>query len=107
MVSNVFQVFLIFLGLGNASDEGEFSNCKYNLLITYSIFTVVFYLIIARKLRNPNNVQVWTWTCKLEINSVLLKSVLCLQTVNKQLGVRISALRLGYAGQSQYKILHT
>ena len=34
----------------------------------------------------------------------LLKSVLPLKTVNKQLDVRISALRLGYAGQSQYKV---
>ena len=36
-----------------------------------------------------------------------LKSALSLKTVNKQLGVRISALRLGYASQSQYKIPYT
>ena len=33
-----------------------------------------------------------------------VKSVLSLKTVNKQLDVPISALRLGYPGQSQYKI---
>ena len=36
-----------------------------------------------------------------------LKSVLSLKTVNKQLGERISALRLGYASQSQYKITYS
>ena len=36
-----------------------------------------------------------------------LKSVLSLKTVNKQLVVRISALRLGYASQTQCEIPYT
>ena len=54
MVSNIFQVFLICLGLGNARDIGELNEGKYNLLTNF-VFTVVFYLIIARKLWNLNN----------------------------------------------------
>ena len=52
MVSNIFQIFLICLGLGNARDIGELNECKYNLL-TYPILTMVLYL---GKLWNPNNV---------------------------------------------------
>ena len=37
----------------------------------------------------------------------LLKSVLSLKMVNKQLDVQISALSLGYASQSQYEIPYT
>ena len=36
-----------------------------------------------------------------------LKSFFSLKTVNKQLGKRTSALRLGYTGQSQYEIPYT
>ena len=40
----------------------------------------------------------------LRVKYEYLKSVLSLKTVNKQLDVPVSALRLGYAGQSQYGI---
>ena len=43
-----------------------------------------------------------TQNCFQKITS--LKSVLSLKTVNKQLDVPISALRLGYTGQSRYEI---
>ena len=44
------------------------------------------------------------YTHTLEGIWIELKSILSLKTVNKQLDVRISALRLEYTGYSQYEI---
>ena len=70
---------------------------------------------------NPDSPEIWIFfkkdgiiECCLSYKNVhssvklySLKSVLSLKTVNKQLDVPFSALRLGYAGQSQYEFRNT
>ena len=72
---------------------------RWKVVQTWNIGTKILFSEFLCQITAKFTLKTWR-----EIKLLLIKSILSLKTVNKQLNVQISALRLSYTGQSQYEI---